>query len=156
MRSLAPLFIGAVACGGASSSPTSAPTPAPLPDVPFAQLEGEQRMTFMEQVVMPEARAWFAAFDPTLPEATCETCHGEGVADGSYELPSAQVEPLPNTPEGFMAWVAEDADAARWAEFMVGVVVPKMAGLLRREAFDPATETGDFSCDACHALVATP
>jgi hypothetical protein len=141
------VLAGALVLPGCPRGGDTPPTPTR-----FADMNADQRLVFMRDVVMPETKALFAAFDPELPEATCETCHGEGVDDESFEMPNDGLEALPNTPEAFKAWVAVDAEAARWGTWMGETFTPRIAELLGRTPFNPATESGDFSCDACHTL----
>ncbi len=142
------LLAVAAACGGGSSTGASAPR-----DVPFDDMPPEQQLQYMKEVVLPETQAMFKAFDATLPEATCKTCHGGGADDGSFEMPNPDIAPLPNTEESFIAWISADPDAARWTKFMAEVLVPKTAELLHKTPFNPADGSGEFSCNGCHTLV---
>ena len=151
-----PLVIGgvfvvgalAISCG-ASGGPAAAP--APMPEA-FKDMNLEQRTEFMKTVVMPRTRELFTNFDPKFKDMDCKTCHGDGVDDGSFELPNPKIKALPGTPEAFIAWVSVDAAAARWATFMSEQLVPAMGEMLKVTPFDPTTETGDFSCGNCHTL----
>jgi hypothetical protein len=48
-----------------------------------------------------------------------------------------------------MEW-AKDPKHAPWVKFMAEKVNPQMAELLKMTPFNPQTNTGDFSCHACH------
>ncbi|HUS33250.1 MAG TPA: hypothetical protein VMZ53_32330 [Kofleriaceae bacterium] len=140
------LFIALVACG--SSTPK---TGAPLP--PWKDMNADQRLEFMKTTVLPAAKAKFQAFDgKKYAKFDCRVCHGKGAEDGSFEMPNPDIKALPGSEEAYMAWVAKDADAARYTKFMSEDIVPMMAELLGKKPFDPATHTGDFSCPACHKM----
>jgi len=116
-------------------------------------MNAEQRGTYMTDVVLPKTKEIFVAFDPKYSTMDCKTCHGPGAEDGSFEMPSTGIKPLPATPEAFMAWIGKDADAARYTEFMASKVEPLMGELLQMSVFNPETKTGDLSCGNCHTLV---
>ncbi|WP_437670222.1 hypothetical protein [Sorangium sp. So ce131] len=134
------LCLVVAACGGEDSEP-----------VAWKDMSFEQRYAYMEEVVTPQMSETFAAFDPKFEGMSCPTCHGAGATDGSYAMPSAEVPPLPDTPDAFLEY-AMDPEVGRWADWMYNTVVPQMADLLQVERFDPTTETGEFSCNNCHTL----
>ena len=116
-------------------------------------MNADQRLEFMKTTVLPAAKAKFQAFDGAkYAKFDCATCHGKGAEDGSFEMPNPQIKALPATEEAYMAWVAKDADAARYTKFMSEELVPMMAQLLGEKPFDPQTHTGTFSCPACHKM----
>lgn len=120
-------------------------------------MNADQRLEFMKTTVLPAAKAKFQAFDGTkYAKFDCATCHGDGAADGSFEMPNPKIKALPATEEAYMAWVAQDADAARYTKFMSEEIVPMMADLLQEKPFDPKTHTGEFSCPACHTMAGEP
>ena len=148
MKKLA-LILALAACGSSSKSTT---TPAPAPTA-WKDMNLEQRTEFMKREVMPKAKAIFVAFDETkYKDMDCATCHGDGAADGSFEMPNPKIKALPATEEAFMAWVSKDEEHARYTKMMSEELVPLMANLLGEKAFDPATKTGEFSCQACHTM----
>jgi hypothetical protein len=136
------------ACGGSQPAAKAPPPPAPAPTA-YKDMNLDQRKEFMEKVVLPEMKTAFAAFEPKFADMNCKSCHGKGAEDGSFEMPSAELPVLPNTPEKFAEY-AKDPEHARWSKFMVEEVEPKMANLLHLTPFDPATKTGEFSCMSCH------
>jgi hypothetical protein len=136
-----------VACGDATNSET-APEPVAYEDMNF-----EQREAFMVDVVLPQMKETFVAFDAKFETMDCSTCHGDGVADGSYAMPNAKIVPLPGTEEEFFEAV-KDPEYARWAEFMMGKVWPQMTNLLKVTAYDPNTAPEGFSCSNCHTHTA--
>lgn len=113
----------------------------------------DQRATYMKEVVMPKTKDLFVAFDPKYETMDCTTCHGDGAADGSFEMPNAKIKPLPNTPDAFMAWVAKEPEAGRYAEFMATKLEPLMGELLQMTVYNPQTKTGELNCGTCHTLV---
>jgi len=137
------------ACGGSKTPAATAPA-APAPTA-YKDMNLDQRKAFMEKVVLPEMKTVFVAFEPKFGEMNCKTCHGKGAEDGTFEMPSAELPVLPNTPEKFEEY-AKDPEHARWSKFMVEQVEPKMANLLQLKPFDPQTKTGEFSCNSCHTL----
>lgn len=142
------LFLAAVAACGSSSKPATPPK-----DLKWKDMNADQRKEYMEHVVMPKAKALFAAFDPKYAKMDCKTCHGPGADDGSFEMPNPAMRPLPNTPAGFMALMGKDAEVQRFTPFMVEKVEPMMGELLGVTVFDPKTETGELSCQACHTFI---
>jgi hypothetical protein len=143
----------AAACGSKSSAPTT-PTPEPEDTPPpegmaFKDMNADQRASFMKHTVLPTMKPIFQAFNADkFAEFDCKTCHGGGAEDGSFEMPNPDLPVLPQ-PENFMAY-AQDPEHAPWVKFMAEEVKPQMAKLLMMSEYDPATNTGDFSCHNCH------
>jgi hypothetical protein len=125
---------------------------AGMDGVAYKDMDKKQRGAYMKKVVLPKARELFSAFDPKLPQVSCKTCHGDGVAKHTFKMPNPKIKPLPGTEEAFMAWVSKDKDAARWAKFMGEQLSPEIAKLVGKQPFDPKTKTGEFSCAICHTL----
>lgn len=148
MNKLAVVIVLA-ACGSSSKPPA---TPAPAPTA-WKDMNLDQRTEFMKTEVLPKSKAIFVAFDEAkYKDMDCATCHGDGAADGSFEMPNPKIKALPATEEAFVAWVSKDAEAARYTKMMSEELVPLMANLLGEKPFDPATHTGEFSCPACHKM----
>lgn len=144
------LLVCVLAACGSSGPRTTEPKPAPAPaPAAFKDMNHDQRMQFMKDVVMPRAKATFAAFDPKYQTMDCVTCHGDG-AKTDYKMPNPQIQALPATEEAYMAWIAKDADAARYTQFMSEKVEPMMGELLHMAVYDPKTKTGELNCMACH------
>ena len=72
----------------------------------------------MSAVVLPQMKQIFTAFDAKFQNLSCVTCHGNGVADGTFAMPSPQVPPLPASEEAFAEYV-KDPEHARWSQFML-------------------------------------
>jgi hypothetical protein len=117
----------------------------------YAQMNHEQRAAFMSAVVLPQMSPIFTAFDAKFQNMSCTTCHGSGATDGTFAMPSPQIPPLPASEEAFYEYM-KDPEHARWSQFMIGQVWPKMAALLQVDMFDPATHPDGFSCHNCHTL----
>ena len=148
-----PVLAGAavLSCGGghsASKGSAEAPVVGP-PQVAWKAMKKNQKAKYMEKVVVPHMEPLFQAFDgKKFATFNCETCHGGGAEDGTYELPNPDIFALPTTPEGFGKLMA---DKGEWMKFMGGQVKPEMAKLLGLEEFEPKAPKPDtFSCGACH------
>jgi hypothetical protein len=129
-----------VACGNATTPQPKPPVErarAVLPDVPFDQLDLDQRAEFMKQKVIPAMAPVFASHT----QLSCETCHGKPV-DGHYRMPNPA---LPKLGSDLSKWKREDV------EWMARDVKPAMARLLGRPEFSPTVPNG-FGCSVCHTL----
>lgn len=126
-------------------------------------------VAFMEGEVMPWARP---ALEPVVGRGrvTCETCHGDDAEERDWRMPSVRALPEPavsgvataagsdsqmrNALHGYVAQERNMAIAAH----MRGVVVPGMAALLRRPAYDFAQTyeynraRDAFGCYHCHVV----
>lgn len=118
----------------------------------YAQMNQEQRAAFMSAVVLPQMTPIFAAFDAKFQNMSCATCHGSGAFDGTFKMPSPQIPALPASEEAFYEYV-KDPEHARWSQFMLERVWPKMAELLQVDKFDPVAHPDGFSCHNCHTLM---
>ena len=115
-----------VAC---SSTPGPVATPV-LPDVPFALLDFDQKMTFMKERVVPAMAPLFRTHDAKqYAEFGCATCH----ADGDYSMPNAELPALELPNRG--------RHEARDVEWMTSSIKPAMARLLDDSSID---------CTRCH------
>lgn len=137
------LFLAA--CGG-SDDDTTEPEPTAYEDMTF-----DQRVVFMNNVVLPQMKATFVKFDPKFEGMGCVTCHGDGATDGTYAMPSPQIPRLPATEEEFYEYV-KDPEHGRWAQWMLDEVWPQMANLLQVPMFDPEKNPTGFSCSNCHMV----
>lgn len=124
---------------------------------------------FMEHEVMPFARV---ALEPVVGKGKvrCETCHGDNGRERHWAMPAVSALPEPtvrrvaaaagsdsqirNALHGYLA----DSDNQRKADRMRGVVMPGMAALLRRPAYDfthsyeENRERAAFGCYHCHMV----
>lgn len=128
---------------------------------------------FMETEVMPWARITLGRVKGGADRVTCETCHGRNAEARDWRMPAVAALPLPDvrdrgweTYNGVMdaqmrnaiyGYVAESDNQAK-AAYMREVVVPGMAGLLRRPAYD-FTRAYDYNrarralgCYHCHQV----
>lgn len=150
MQRIAVSVLVLAACGGSSKTMATPETTKPLA---WKDMNLDQRTKYMKEVVLPKATEIFVAFDAKYKTMDCSTCHGDGAADGSFEMPNPKIHPLPNTEEAFMAWVQKEPDAGRYAQFMATKLQPLMGELLGETVFDPTTGQGEFGCSDCHTLV---
>jgi hypothetical protein len=124
---------------------------------------------FMEHEVMPFARY---ALEPIVGKGNvrCETCHGADGENRNWSMPAVSALPAPtvrrvaasagsdsqirNALHGYLA----DSNNQRKADRMRGVVMPGMAALLRRPAYDFShsyeenRERAAFGCYHCHVV----
>jgi hypothetical protein len=125
------------------------------PDDPIAP-GGHRRPTadivaFMEREVMPFARRALGPVEGGAGKVTCTTCHGLDAASRRWKMPGVRALPEPevrlagmersgfwldpqvrNAVYGYLA----DEDKLPTAAYMRGVVMPGMAAVLRRPAYD--------------------
>jgi hypothetical protein len=138
------LFV--VACGSEQdSTPVEESEPTAYDEMKF-----EQRHALMQNVVLPQMKEIFVAFDAKFEAMNCATCHGDGATDGTFAMPNPKLPVLPSE-EAFGEYLL-DPEHARWSQFMFEQVWPQMASLLKVAKFDPATSIDGFSCDNCHTL----
>ena len=128
-------------------------------------------MAFMQRDVMPWARETFGPLKGGADRVTCDTCHGRAPTARGWRMPAVAALPLPDVKErgwetysermdtqmrnaiyGYLA----DFDKQGKAAYMREVVVPGMARLLRRPAYD-FTKSYDYNrsrdaigCYHCH------
>lgn len=143
------------ACGSKSSSTTTTPTgghdhdhamgggtPGPLPDVPFDSLDHEQRIQFMKEKVVPTMEPLFKNHDPKkYAEFGCKTCHGDGAAQGKFDMPNDKLPKLFGP--------SMDKFKKEDVEWMGKEIKPTMAKLLQQPEFSQENPKG-FGCLECH------
>jgi hypothetical protein len=131
------LLLAVVACG-----PKPDPATAVLPDVPFEQLDHDQKIQFMKQEVMPMMRQLFQAHNPEkYAEFGCKTCHGPDADQGQFHMPN---DKLPKLNFADMSKFEQ-----RDVDFMKNEVKPTMARLLREPEHAQDNPDG-FGCLHCH------
>jgi len=113
-----------------------------LPDVPFDELDHDQRFDFMKQVVVPTLGPMFKRHDKQkFAQFGCKTCHGKGADRGEYHMPNDDLPKL------------NLADLSKYKqadiEFMQNDVLPTMARLVKRSVWTPE-DTDGFGCLECH------
>lgn len=148
---IAALCLLGVGCGGGQKTSGKSDESAVVgpPQVAWKDMTKKQKQTYMKKVVIPTMQPLFAAYDKDeFSTITCLTCHGDGATDSTFEMPNPEIMPLPATPEGFQALMAEKPKAV---EFMAKQVKPAMAKLLGEPEFDHEhPEAGGFGCGGCH------
>ncbi len=134
------LAVVVVACG-----PPPEPARPVLPDVPFEQLDHDQKIQFMKEVVEPAMRPMFQGHDPKeFASFGCKTCHGPDADRGHYHMPSDE---LPKLNLADMSQFEQ-----RDIDFMQAKVKPTMARLLKEPEHSPENPRG-FGCLHCHYQV---
>ncbi|MBI2395272.1 MAG: hypothetical protein HYV09_37230 [Deltaproteobacteria bacterium] len=125
------------ACAGAHRAPPKQPEWGP-----WSAMTPQQKHDYMTEVVMPEVKRVFVAFDPhAYPKADCTLCHGKD-EDSKMPNPDLLLEPE--------AVVQRDAPAPdETLAFMRDQVTPMMARLLGRALSGPTAPKG-FDCWGCH------
>jgi hypothetical protein len=132
-------LLAAAGCRGEPSAPPGA-------SEPWAAMDRTERVAHMTAVVMPRMKALFQAHDPArYATFTCATCHGAGVADGTYTMPNPALLQLVS--KGFRREIYLPHQAM--VRFMWSEVQPTMAELLgvRESRFGRGA---GFNCRGCH------
>ena len=119
-----------------------------MPDsINWDKMEFDAKKGYMKQFVMPQMKVLFRNFDSVkYGNINCKTCHGDGVAAGTYKMPNPRLPKLPNSKEGWDKIKEKHADIMK---FMVSQVKPNMANLLGLKPFSKDNPKG-FGCGNCH------
>jgi hypothetical protein len=148
----------------------------PSDDAIYPNGEKKDRATivrFMETEVMPWARAALGPIKGGPDRVTCDTCHGRDAEAREWEMPAVARLPQPNVTErGWELYssgmdtqmrnaiygYSADTDKQNKAAYMREVVMPGMARLLHRPAYD-FTQPYEynrtqfaFGCYHCHRV----
>ena len=114
-------------------------------ELAWEDMDRPQRLTFMQETVMPEMQAMFQEQDAErFADFGCATCHGDNMQEADFVMPNG-VAPLDPAQLGAMF-----ASEQPMAQFMTQRVWPRMAELLQEAPYDPQTNAG-FGCLNCHA-----
>jgi len=133
----------------------------------------EEIAAFMEREVMPFARRVIAPLVGTAEDVTCETCHGDDAVKRGWRMPGVRALPEPqlrlaglerarlwldpqmrNAVYGYLA----EEDNQSTAAYMRQVVLPGMAKLMNRPAYDFAMSyeynrsRAAVGCYHCHLV----
>jgi hypothetical protein len=133
----------------------------------------EEIVRFMRTAVMPWARQALAPIVGSPDKVTCGTCHGPHADADGWQMPAVAVLPRPVLREAgwensggpidaqmrnaFYGYAAEPSKASK-AGYMREVVMPGMARLLHRPAYDFTRpyeynrEQFAFGCYHCHKV----
>jgi cytochrome c553 len=171
MAILVAVFAGAVGIHGKATAIVYPEDDAIAPG--GAKRDRETITRFMEQDVLPWAKTALASIVGGPEFVTCATCHGRDAVARNYQMPAVAALPLPDVAlRGWETWshtmdaqtrnavygyMAESGNQAK-AGYMREVVMPGMAKLLRRPAYD-FTKSYDynrshvaFGCYHCHLV----
>lgn len=128
---------------------------------------------FMERDVMPWARAALGPIKGGPDHVNCQTCHGADAVAREWRMPAVAALPEPDVQsEGWELYSSAmdaqmrnaiygylaDSDKQAHAAYMREVVMPGMAHLLRRPAYDFTQPyaynraNGAFGCYHCHRV----
>jgi len=168
---LAVLFTVAISVHGTSSLVTFAADDAIYPG--GMKRSPEEITRFMEDTVMPWARVVLGPVKGGRERVTCATCHGARSESRKWQMPAVSALPMPHVSEGgweiystsmdaqtrnaIYGYIAE-ADNQATAAYMREVVMPGMARLLHRPAYDftkPYSYNrarAAFGCYHCHQV----
>jgi cytochrome c553 len=138
-----------------------------------ARRSAEEIAAFMEREVMPFARHALGPVVGGAANVTCETCHGEDARQRNWRMPGVRALPEPelrlaglerarlwldpqmrNAVYGYLA----EEDKQSIASYMRQVVMPGMARLMHRPAYDFAKSYGynrsraAVGCYHCHLV----
>lgn len=139
---LGSLLLTVVACGPKPGPDEAGSATVALPDVPFEQLDHDQKIQFMKQVVVPTMAPMFQRHDAEKFAAFgCKTCHSEAADRGHFHMPNDKLPKL------------NFADLRKFEQhdidFMTNEIKPMMAKLLQ-EPEHTAEEPQGFGCLHCH------
>jgi hypothetical protein len=150
MKLLVAVVVLTAACGSKSPSTTTTPTGGEgsavvtLPDVPFENLDHEQREEFMKQKVVPVMKPLFQKHDAEdFAEFGCETCHGAQVKDDHFDMPNPKLPKL--NLRDLSNFKQEDV------EWMQQEVAPTMSKILNLPMASKDNPKG-FGCPVCHPV----
>ncbi len=139
------------ACGGKSTTTTTttpeasktAEPPKALPDVPFDQLDQDQRAQFMKEKVVPAMKPVFQNHDPkAYADFGCKTCHGKEADKEHFDMPNADLPKIGKTTD----WSKFKKEDVEW---MKNDVKPAMAKIMNEPEWSPENPKG-FGCLECH------
>lgn len=135
----------------ASAAPAAPAAKVAGPPKPWKDMKGPERGKYMKDVVVPQMRVAFQAFDAgEFEKFGCETCHGDKPKARKFKMPNPDIPALPATPAGFGPLMEKKP---KMMKFMAETVKPQMAALLGLPEFDPKKpEAGGFGCTGCHTV----
>jgi cytochrome c553 len=171
---VAVVAVFAVTVGLQSSSPTPVLFAADDAIAPDGNKRSEPEITaFMESVVMPWARLVLGRIKGGPEQVTCETCHAADGRERFWQMPAVAALPEPHFLQlgwelsstamdsqmrnAIYGYLAESDNQAR-AAYMRQIVMPGMARLLHRPAYDFTRSyeynrtRAAFGCYHCHRV----
>jgi hypothetical protein len=175
LTAIAVMLVGLVAVAVGLHGKTRAVT-YPADDAIYpngAKKDRREIVRFMERTVMPWARVALAPIAGSSARVTCGTCHGAQPELNDWRMPAVATLPRPSVREA--GWehyggamdaqmrnaiygYASASDNVSRAAYMREVVMPGMAALLHRPAYDFTRtyeynrEQSAFGCYHCHKV----
>ena len=152
MKLLVAAILVLAACGSKPAAPTTpkegegngGAATVTLPDVPFADLDHDQRIAFMKQKVVPVMKPVYQNHDAKdFAQFGCKTCHGEQAKQGHFDMPNPKLPKL--NFNDMSKFKKEDI------EWMEKEVLPTMAKILGQPLYSKDNPKG-FGCLECHTL----
>jgi hypothetical protein len=131
--------------GGGGPGPGPGSAVVTIPDVPFDQLDHDQKLQLMKQVVVPTMGPIFKKHDAQrYATFGCKTCHGDSADRGEFHMPNDELPKL------------NFADMSKFEpasiEWMKRDVKPTMAKLLKLPEHTEENPDG-FGCLECHTQI---
>ena len=175
---LAALLVLVAVLGVASLARQSSPPPVVYADDDPVAPHGDRRATdeiaaFMEREVMPFARSALGPVVGGADKVSCETCHGSDAVQRNWRMPGVRALPEPElrlaglerarlwidpqVRNAVYGYVAEEHNQSV-AAYMRQIVMPGMARLMHRPAYDFAKSYGynraraAVGCYHCHLV----
>lgn len=114
----------------------------------WPQMSDAEKGEHMGAVVLPRMKALFQAFDAErFAEFSCDTCHGAGAEDGSFEMPNPALPHL----DASGLYKKHRKATPEIADFMWKEVEPEMAEALGLPRYSFTRKSG-FGCANCHIV----
>lgn len=112
----------------------------------WPEMDIPQRKAHMRSAVLPRAAAIFRAWRPErFARVDCTLCHGPGVANENFDMPTAYLPRL----SGSLLLGPEFEKHPDTTRLKLNRLVPEMAGALGLKSFSIITRSG-FGCYSCH------
>jgi len=112
----------------------------------WAEMAIVQRKAHMQRVVLPRAATIFRDWRPDrFSEVNCTLCHGQGVVDENFSMPTAHLPRL----SGDALLGPEFEEHPETTRLKLNRLVPEMSDALGLKSFSIITRKG-FGCYSCH------
>lgn len=136
------VFVALVSCYPRPVGPTGTSAER----LTWPEMSLEQKKVHMAEVVLPRAAAVFRAWRPDrFNRIDCTLCHGPGVIEGRFQMPSAHLPRL----SGAVLLGPEFEKYPDTTRLKLDRLVPAMSESLGLKQFSVITRRG-FGCYSCH------